>query len=136
MPSVTRAVAALLMVLVLVACGGAEPAPQPSPEPTAAGTDRPATDPPRATDAPEQPAVELSEIAVALEPVAQLNAPTAMAARPGDDRLYIAERGGVVRSVEGGNVGDTPVLDISGQVSTGGERGLLGLTFSADGDEL
>ena len=66
----------------------------------------------------------------------QLDAPTALAVRSGDDRLYIAERGGVVRAVEGGDVIDPPVIDISEQVSTGGERGLLGLTFSADGDEL
>ena len=93
------------------------------------------TDPP-ATAAPSEPTVELSQVGVSLEPVAQLDAPTAMAVRAGDDRLYIAERGGTVRTIADGEVTGDAVLDISDQVSTGGERGLLGLTFSADGSEL
>lgn len=114
-----------------------DPQPQPAPSPTAAPTTAPAeqTQPP-ATDASTEPTAELSQVAVALEPVAQLDAPTAMAVRSGDDRLYIAERGGVVRTIDGRQVGDQPVIDISDQVSTGGECGLLGLAFSADGDEL
>ena len=35
-----------------------------------------------------------------------------------------------------GSLGDDPVLDLSEETTTDGERGLLGLTFSEDGDTL
>lgn len=43
--------------------------------------------------------------------------------------FYVAEKGGTIRVVEGGVVQATPLLDISSQVNTSGERGLLGMTF-------
>ena len=72
---------------------------------------------------------------MALEPVAVAQAPTALVARA-DEALYIAERGGTVRALLDGAVSAEPLLDISDQVSTGGERGLLGIAFSRSGDEL
>jgi glucose/arabinose dehydrogenase len=71
-----------------------------------------------------------------------LDGPIALAVRPGDDSLYVAEKTGRVRRVAGGQtaatptVDATPVLDLSGQVSAGSEQGLLGLTFSPDGSKL
>jgi len=56
-----------------------------------------------------------------------------MAVRAGDSALYVAEQGGRVMAIRGGHVDPTPVLDVSGRISSGGERGLLGLTFSPDG---
>ncbi|MGB3776550.1 MAG: PQQ-dependent sugar dehydrogenase [Leeuwenhoekiella sp.] len=51
----------------------------------------------------------------------------------GDDRLFVVEQGGLIKIVESdGNVIEEPYLDISGLVSTGGERGLLGLVFHPD----
>jgi glucose/arabinose dehydrogenase len=50
-------------------------------------------------------------------------------ARDGSGRLFVAEQGGKVHIVRGGSVVATPFLDISGQVSGGGEQGLLGLAF-------
>ncbi len=47
----------------------------------------------------------------------------------GSGRLFVAEQGGVVYAVNGGVVNATKFLDISGQVSGGGEQGLLGLAF-------
>ena len=67
--------------------------------------------------------------------VASMDAPIAMALRKGDANFYVAEKGGRVKAVRGGKVGAT-VLDISSQVSTGGEQGLLGLAFSPDGKRL
>ena len=46
---------------------------------------------------------------------------------PGDPRLFVAEKGGRIRIIENGAVLPQPFLDISAQVSTGGEQGLLGL---------
>jgi glucose/arabinose dehydrogenase len=56
-----------------------------------------------------------------------------MAMRAGDGTMYIVSRNGKIWAVRGGHVDPTPVLDISKDVSMGGELGLLGLTFSPDG---
>tara|TARA_R110002020_G_scaffold137556_3_gene306891 strand:- start:1425 stop:2795 length:1371 start_codon:yes stop_codon:yes gene_type:complete len=51
----------------------------------------------------------------------------------GDDRLFIVEKGGKIKIVQAdGTVNTTPFLDISGIISTNGERGLLGLAFHPD----
>jgi glucose/arabinose dehydrogenase len=47
----------------------------------------------------------------------------------GSGRLFVAEQGGAVYILKNGSVTATPFLDISGQVSGGGEQGLLGLAF-------
>jgi glucose/arabinose dehydrogenase len=74
---------------------------------------------------------------LALEPVVELDAPTALADRPGDEEaVYIAERGGRVVRVVSGEVDDAPVLDIADQTTSDGERGLLGIDFSQDGSRL
>ena len=78
----------------------------------------------------------LERVEVGLETVAELNEPIALAVRDGDDALYIAERSGTVRVIRGGTVAGQPVLDITDRVSAGGERGLLGIAFSPDGNEL
>jgi len=49
-----------------------------------------------------------------------------------DDRLFVVEQPGRIRSVQGGRLLDRPFLDISSRVSFGGERGLLGLAFHPD----
>ena len=65
-----------------------------------------------------------------------LEEPLALAVRPDDPALYIAEKGGRVVAIRGGTVDPTPVLDVSSEVSLGGEQGLLGLAFSPDGGSL
>tara|TARA_R110000850_G_scaffold150497_1_gene273159 strand:+ start:51268 stop:52629 length:1362 start_codon:yes stop_codon:yes gene_type:complete len=51
----------------------------------------------------------------------------------GDDRLFIVEQGGQIKILNSdGSVNTTPFLNISSQVSSGGERGLLGLAFHPD----
>ena len=52
---------------------------------------------------------------------------------PDDPRLFIVEQGGVIRIIDSGVVLAAPFLDMSAQVSTGGnEEGLLGLAFHPD----
>lgn len=53
--------------------------------------------------------------------------PVFLTAPAGDARLFVVEKGGVIKTQQGGSVATW--LDISGQVDTGGERGLLGLAF-------
>jgi glucose/arabinose dehydrogenase len=61
----------------------------------------------------------------------------AMTARPGTRTLYVAEQRGVVWAVRGKVRSPRPVIDLTDRVSQdGGERGLLGLTFSPDGSQL
>ncbi len=45
------------------------------------------------------------------------------------NRAFVVEQGGRIRIVRGGAVVGTPFLDVSSKISTGGERGLLGLAF-------
>ncbi|MFL5440186.1 MAG: PQQ-dependent sugar dehydrogenase, partial [Myxococcales bacterium] len=49
--------------------------------------------------------------------------------RDGTGRLFVVEQAGDIRIVKGGAVLPTPFLDLRGRISSGGERGLLGLAF-------
>ncbi|MFI1397059.1 PQQ-dependent sugar dehydrogenase [Streptomyces sp. NPDC020681] len=64
---------------------------------------------------------------VALKKVATAQNPTAGAAGPGGT-IWLAERAGTVRVLGAKGLGE-PVLDISGETTTDGERGLLGIAF-------
>lgn len=47
----------------------------------------------------------------------------------GTSRLFVVEQGGTIRILQNGTVLPTPFLDITAKVTSGGETGLLGLTF-------
>lgn len=65
--------------------------------------------------------------------VSGLSSPVLVTAPAGDfDRLFVVQQGGRVRLLKGGVLLGTPFLDLSSRVSTGGERGLLGLAFHPD----
>src|SRR5918992_1692834 len=116
-----------LFLLILVACGGPEgepalsPAPPPS-APIAAGTS------PTPTPMPDP-----ENAGMGLNLVAELVQPLALAQRPGDDILYVAQKTGQVVVLRASRVLPRPLLDLSDEVSGGGEQGLLGLAFSPDG---
>jgi len=62
--------------------------------------------------------------------VGSFASPTYVTHAPGATHfLYVVEQGGTVRVVHNGNVQGQPFLDISGRVSSGGERGLLSVAF-------
>jgi glucose/arabinose dehydrogenase len=67
--------------------------------------------------------------------VSGLNSPLFLTTPPGDPgRLFIVEKGGLVKIHDAG-AGRTlaaPFLDLSAQVATSGEQGLLGLAFAPD----
>ena len=50
----------------------------------------------------------------------------------GDERLFVVEQAGVIKIFANGNTLATPFLNITSMVTSGGERGLLGLAFSPD----
>lgn len=58
-----------------------------------------------------------------------LSQPLYLTAPVGDGRQFIVEKGGLVKVLSGGAVQSSPFLDLSAQVGTSGERGLLGLAF-------
>jgi hypothetical protein len=58
-----------------------------------------------------------------------LTFPLYLTAPDGDTRLFIVEKGGTIRIVKDDSLLPSPFLDISAQVSTGSEQGLLGLAF-------
>lgn len=74
--------------------------------------------------------------------VGEASQPVAMANRPGSPVLYIAEQAGRVRTLRvssdgsSGSLDDDPLLDITSDVDGDGERGLLGLAFSANGSTM
>jgi len=47
----------------------------------------------------------------------------------GSGRLFVVEQGGRIKIIQNGAVLATPFLDISSKITTGGEMGLLGVTF-------
>jgi hypothetical protein len=55
--------------------------------------------------------------------------PVYAVAPPGDDRLFVVEKGGVIRIVEDGQILPEPFLDISSEVANRGEMGLLSMAF-------
>jgi glucose/arabinose dehydrogenase len=115
--------------LMAAACGssGAQPSAPVTPSaPSPAATTADGTGP-----APS-PSGDLARARVELETVATLEQPLAIAVRPGDPALYVAEKVGRVVALAGGSEPRT-VLDLTGQVSLGSEQGLLGLAFSPDG---
>lgn len=61
-----------------------------------------------------------------------LEAPLFLTAPAGDPRLFVVEQPGRIRIVKSGRLLPVPFLDVSGRISAGGERGLLGLAFHPD----
>jgi glucose/arabinose dehydrogenase len=137
-----RGVAALLVLVLLVAaCSGGDDDSQAGSATSATSTTvvPSTTAAPARTRAAAQAATraQFQAARVRLAKVATLEQPVAMAVRSGDDStLYVVEQVGRVRAVRHGRLDPTPVVDISGEVTSGGEQGLLGLAFSPDGRYL
>ncbi|MEU8246130.1 PQQ-dependent sugar dehydrogenase [Nonomuraea sp. NPDC048916] len=110
----------------LMACSSVQPATAPA-NPANPG-------PPATTAAPDVTAAESTSAPpsaggeLRFTKVAELDRPVAFAVRKGDDRRYVAEQGGRLRTLDG----DT-VVDLSREVSGGNEQGLLGAAFHPSG---
>jgi len=92
------------------------------------------TDPSTSTTPPDT--VAPSRDTVDLRLVADsLTAPVDLAVRRADPTLYVAQQGGQVVALRTDGTRSV-ILDVSGDISTGGERGLLGIAFTPSGDEL
>ena len=86
--------------------------------------------PGRGLDVVEIVYASTAPLALRLTQVAEgLASPVYLTAPPNDPRLFIVEQGGRIRIFKNGALLTTPFLDVSGRVSTGGERGLLSMAF-------
>lgn len=73
---------------------------------------------------------ELARVESKMVPFAQGLSNTTSITHAGDNLLFVVDQKGLIRIVDSnGNVNPQPFLDIQNKVTTGGERGLLGLAF-------
>ncbi len=77
---------------------------------------------------------DLEAIRVRLTKIAELDNPIALV--PAGDDLLVITQGGTLNRIRDGVLDDEPLLDISDQITSGGERGLMGLALSPDGAYL
>jgi glucose/arabinose dehydrogenase len=73
---------------------------------------------------------------VALQEITQVEDPVSLAVRPGDAALYVIGQNGIVVRITvdaGGGSQVDEVADLTDKTAAAGERGLLGIAFSADG---
>jgi glucose/arabinose dehydrogenase len=115
-----RLVAAAAALVVLGCGGGGDRATARTP--AATGT---ATKTPTAT-----PAV-VAKPGLRLKRIGTFSSPVYVTAPRGDrHRIFVVEQGGTIRIVRDGKKLAKPFLDISGRISSGGERGLLSMAFA------
>jgi glucose/arabinose dehydrogenase len=127
MAGVVRAVVILLAIGV-AACGGSS-----DDDGGGDGDGRAASDGGTPAATPEETATPAAARGVRLRKVADFDAPVYLTSPPGDRaRQFVVEQGGRVMVVRDGRKLDTPFLDISGQVTAGGEQGLLSIAFPPD----
>lgn len=75
----------------------------------------------------------VAEARVLLVETERFERPVDLVGRPGDDALYVVQQGGTIVRWSRRDDTRTIALDVSGEISTGGEQGLLGLAFTPDG---
>ncbi|MEU7852531.1 PQQ-dependent sugar dehydrogenase [Nonomuraea sp. NPDC049141] len=103
-----------VLAVTLTACSAAQP-----PVPSATGSPGPVVS--QDSPAPTPGKLRFTKLA-------ELAKPVAFAVRKGDRRLYVAEQGGRLKTLDG----DT-IVNLSGEVSGGNEQGLLGVAFHPSG---
>jgi len=149
-PSSARRLPALTLVaVVLAAClpsasptpaattgapGPASPTTAASRSPASGGPGTPRPDGSASSTpgpSPAGTAIDAAGIGLSLElVVGGLAAPLLVTnAGDGSGRLFVVEQAGRIRVVRDGRLLEQPFLDLSGRISSGGERGLLGLAF-------
>ena len=105
----TRIAVVTIAALFLASCGGGSSSPSPNPTPTPSG-------PP--------PMLALNLVVSGLSSPLDLESPD-----DGSGRLFVVEQGGRIKIIQNSNVLSPAFLDISSKITTGGEMGLLGVTF-------
>ena len=73
--------------------------------------------------------VSVEDTVLAYAPIAEIDFPVQMTARPGDPLAYVITKDGHVWAYDGTAVAEAPVLDISDRVTNRGEQGLLSIAL-------
>jgi glucose/arabinose dehydrogenase len=117
----TLSLAAAIALCALAACGSSS-------------DDAPALTDTAAGQAATTPAAQGARAGkLHLVSIGKFDNPLYVTAPPGDRRrIFVVEQTGRIRVVRGGKVLPEPFLDVSGNVVSGGEQGLLGLAFAPD----
>ena len=106
------------MALLIASCGGnGDSNPNETPPPGGVPTEPPA----------QLPQLTLASFVSGLSSPLDLQAPD-----DSSGRLFVVEQEGRIKIIRNGSVVSSPFLDITSKVSSGGERGLLGLAFHPD----
>lgn len=112
-----------LGVLILGCGGDGNRATARTPTATATGTATPTA----------TPTAQVARPGLRLKRIGTFSNPVFLTAPPGDrSRLFVVEQGGRVLIVRKGKRLSQPFLNVSGDISAGGERGLLSLAFAPD----
>ena len=125
--SVALTAAALLALVVAAPVIGGCARPQPSPVEDRVAVPKPVAEPP-------SPPVALAQLRMELKPLwRDFTAPVYLT-NAGDDsgRIFVVQQGGQIRIIRNGAIAPPPYLDVSSLISSGSERGLLGLAFPPD----
>ncbi|MGZ8635189.1 MAG: PQQ-dependent sugar dehydrogenase, partial [Solirubrobacteraceae bacterium] len=111
-----------IATMALVACG------------SGGGGSAPAQPAATASAAPESAGAQPAQKrGVRLARIGSFDSPLYVTAPAGDRRrVFVVEQGGRIRVVRSGKKLPTPFLDVSGQVTAGGEQGLLSMAFAPD----
>jgi glucose/arabinose dehydrogenase len=84
-------------------------------------------------DTATAPDVTAAKRGVRLVRVGRFDSPVYVTAPPGDRRrLFVVEQTGRIRVLVGGKRRSRPFLNLSGRITSGGERGLLSMAFAPD----
>jgi glucose/arabinose dehydrogenase len=117
-------VVACLLAASLAGCGGDDGPSSRETDTAVAGQERSEEGTP-ATSAQSGP--------VRLVRIGSFAGPLYVTAPPGDRRrVFVVEQGGRIRVIKGGRLLGRPFLDVSADIVSGGEQGLLGLAFAPD----
>ena len=119
-----RRLAVAVLVLLAGACGDDDE----PPAATSTSTTRPTSAAPTSTTATSVPWPP----PLRLEQVAPVRGALALTTCADDDRLFVATKDGRVVTLPGEEL----AVDLRGEVSTGGEQGLLGVACDPDGERL
>ena len=92
-------------------------------------------DPPRQVHAMTAPLPEPEAISVGFEVVAAVEGAVGMT-DVGDGRMFVVSKAGLVWQVRADQASPEVVVDLTGEVATGIEQGLLGVAVSAVGDQV
>ena len=136
LPAVRRFLAAILSMALATGCGSSLATPMATTPSQAAGTAAAPAGSPSPGGSASTPGgsvatLDLDHLAVGFDKVVDgLVDPLAVVnAGDGTGRLFVAQQGGQIRIIRSGSLVGPAFLDISDRITSGGERGLLGVAF-------